>query len=197
LRAKNSQLFVARGKPGEVIPKLIDKWQATLLTFENCIEPYAITRDAEISKAANAAGVHVESFCSHTLFDPDHLYSIAGGKVGTSYDPFLKLCSRAGPVPQPLEAPEELNPPSEANMSATSDWEFSVPTLGEMGYNETLEPATPFVGGETVAVTRMKSTLRRKKFVLEFEKPKTPPTSLSPSTTVLSPYLKFGCLSPR
>ena len=30
-----------------------------------------------------------------------------------------------------------------------------------------------------------------------FEKPNTSPNSLSPSTTVLSPYLKFGCLSPR
>ena len=29
----------------------------------------------------------------------------------------------------------------------------------------------------------------------EFEKPKTIPNSLEPSTTVLSPYLKFGCLS--
>ena len=31
-----------------------------------------------------------------------------------------------------------------------------------------------------------------------FEKPKTDPTSLAPpATTVLSPYLKFGCLSAR
>ena len=30
-----------------------------------------------------------------------------------------------------------------------------------------------------------------------FKKPETEPTSLSPSTTVLSPYLKFGCLSVR
>jgi cryptochrome len=33
--------------------------------------------------------------------------------------------------------------------------------------------------------------------VCKFEKPKTAPNSLSPSTTVLSPYLKFGCISPR
>ncbi|MCL4105491.1 UNVERIFIED_CONTAM: hypothetical protein GTU68_055622, partial [Idotea baltica] len=34
-------------------------------------------------------------------------------------------------------------------------------------------------------------------WVRNFEKPKTAPTALEPSTTVLSPYLKFGCLSPR
>ena len=32
---------------------------------------------------------------------------------------------------------------------------------------------------------------------VKFEKPKTSPNALLPSTTVLSPYLKFGCLSAR
>jgi hypothetical protein len=34
-------------------------------------------------------------------------------------------------------------------------------------------------------------------WVCKFEKPKTEPNTLSPSTTVLSPYLKFGCVSAR
>ncbi len=34
-------------------------------------------------------------------------------------------------------------------------------------------------------------------WICSFEKPKTEPNTLSPSTTVLSPYLKFGCLSAR
>ena len=34
-------------------------------------------------------------------------------------------------------------------------------------------------------------------WVRSFEKPNTSPNSLEPSTTVLSPYLKFGCLSVR
>ena len=36
-----------------------------------------------------------------------------------------------------------------------------------------------------------------KKWICSFEKPKTSPNSLEPSTTVLSPYLKFGCISAR
>lgn len=36
------------------------------------------------------------------------------------------------------------------------------------------------------------------KWVAGFEKPSTDPSAFDqPSTTVLSPYLKFGCLSPR
>ncbi len=34
-------------------------------------------------------------------------------------------------------------------------------------------------------------------WIAAFEKPETSPNALEPSTTVLSPYLKFGCLSPR
>lgn len=34
-------------------------------------------------------------------------------------------------------------------------------------------------------------------YIRKFEKPNTSPNSLEPSTTVLSPYFKFGCVSPR
>ncbi|KAK7791849.1 hypothetical protein R5R35_011052 [Gryllus longicercus] len=39
--------------------------------------------------------------------------------------------------------------------------------------------------------------MTNKSWVCKFEKPETSPNSLEPSTTVLSPYLKFGCLSAR
>ena len=53
-------------------------------------------------------------------------------------------------------------------------------------------------GGETAALARLAESLADKKWVCAFEKPKTDPTSLArPATTVLSPYLKFGCLLSR
>jgi len=40
--------------------------------------------------------------------------------------------------------------------------------------------------------------MARTNWVSSFEKPKTNPTAFDPpETTVLSPYLKFGCISPR
>jgi deoxyribodipyrimidine photolyase len=54
-----------------------------------------------------------------------------------------------------------------------------------------------YPGGETEALRRLREHMARKEWVAAFEKPKTPPNSLAPSTTVLSPYLKFGCISPR
>lgn len=52
-------------------------------------------------------------------------------------------------------------------------------------------------GGETLALKRLDEHLADKKWVVQFEKPKGNPAALQPATTVLSPYLKFGCLSVR
>lgn len=72
--------------------------------------------------------------------------------------------------------------------------DYSVPTLEEMGYTE--KPTHPFPGGETEALRRFRETvLSRPAWVASFAKPDTSPNSLQPSTTVLSPYLKAGCLS--
>lgn len=51
--------------------------------------------------------------------------------------------------------------------------------------------------GETEGLRRMEVSLLDERWVAQFEKPNTSPNSLEPSTTVLSPYLKFGCLSAR
>lgn len=53
-------------------------------------------------------------------------------------------------------------------------------------------------GGESVALARMEDYLSDTDWVARFEKPKGNPAALErPATTVLSPYLKFGCLSAR
>ena len=55
-------------------------------------------------------------------------------------------------------------------------------------------------GGETAALARLEASFLDEKWVAAFEKPSTNPAAFQepgPSTTVLSPYLKFGCLSAR
>lgn len=72
----------------------------------------------------------------------------------------------------------------------------AVPSLSDIGYPPTA--TTPFRGGETAALARMAEYLADRDWVAGFEKPKTNPAHFTrPATTVLSPYLKFGCLSAR
>ena len=191
LRARQSRLFVARGKPEEVLPRLFDEWGATLLTFETDTEPYALTRDAAIlDMFASDPSREVSTQTSHTLFDPARLLRLNKNKVTSTYNSFCKLVSTLS-VPIPVDPPQTLRTPPGMDTAG-----FDVPTLAEMGYKP---PSTPslYLGGETEGLARMRRHLKDKRYICEFEKPKTSPNALTPSTTVLSPHLKFGCVSSR
>jgi len=66
--------------------------------------------------------------------------------------------------------------------------------MSELGF-----PAatTTIVGGTTSARHRLSLFLSNPLAVATFSKPSSSPTSLEPSTTLLSPYLKFGCIGVR
>ena len=72
--------------------------------------------------------------------------------------------------------------------------DYAVPTLESLGLEK---PTTHIRGGEREALRRLEGFLADKAGVATFSKPKSSPNSLEPSTTLLSPYLKFGCLSVR
>lgn len=194
-RARGSRLLVLRGKPQEVLPRVFKDWGVTHLCFESDTEPYAKQRDAAVRELAEAAGVEVNSPVSHTLYDPQLLLARNGGKPPLTMQSFTKLVDAVGAPPAPAaDPPEKLPPlPSKAEAQATA---ADVPSLADIGY----PPAgtTPFKGGETAALARMADYLADKDWVCAFEKPKGNPAAfVRPATTVLSPYLKFGCLSPR
>eukprot|EP00945_MAST-04E_sp_MAST-4E-sp1_P007315 g7315.t1 len=200
LRAKNSRLYIARGKPEDVLPELFERFGATLLTFEKDTEPYARKRDTSMISFAECNGIEVVPFTSHTLFDPSHLFDLNKKKSTTSYSSFCKLVGQLK-VPTPIDTPCKI-PRGPIVEKHINDAAYDVPSLVEMGYNEELlnipcPPAHVYPGGESVGVARMHKYLGQKRYIAEFEKPKTSPNSLNPSTTVLSPYLKFGCVSPR
>uniref|UniRef100_A0A6N2MUC6 Photolyase/cryptochrome alpha/beta domain-containing protein n=1 Tax=Salix viminalis TaxID=40686 RepID=A0A6N2MUC6_SALVM len=70
-----------------------------------------------------------------------------------------------------------------------------VPTIKDLGYGDIEQEWTPFRGGESEALKRLKESVSDKNWVANFEKPKgNPSLFVKPATTVLSPYLKFGCL---
>ncbi len=64
-----NRLYVVRGKPSEVFPKLFKEWDISRLTFEVDTEPYAIKRDSHVEDLAKSHGVEVIKIVSHTLYD--------------------------------------------------------------------------------------------------------------------------------
>lgn len=105
--------------------------------------------------------------------------------------------SKCGNVPKPVPKISCLSSPAPGKDPLLLFTSYNPPTLEEL--KVPLDELGPhlFPGGETVALDRLKTSLSNKVYVENFAKPDTSPNSIKPSTTVLSPYLKFGCLSAR
>ncbi|GFS55434.1 cryptochrome-1 [Trichonephila inaurata madagascariensis] len=201
LKQYNSRLFVIRGKPAEVFPDIVKKWKIELLTFEKDTEPYSKARDEEIENLMKTLDVKVVKCCTNTLYDPEQIISY-NGKVPLTYQAFTNTVDKVGlpskPVPS-VKLLKELISEKNLKTPIESDYEikYRVPTLKELNVNESELNPCLYPGGETEALQRLEQMISKEDYICKFEKPNTSPNSLKPSTTVLSPYMKFGCLSAR
>ena len=123
------------------------------------------------------------------------------GVTPTTYQKFLSLAASIGKPQKPVGNLNKANFPENCKIQDESlfkDKTFDVPELKELGINPDELFPCKFLGGELEGLKRLEKYVdENDKWVRAFEKPKTSPNSLEPSTTVLSPYLKFGCISPR
>ena len=189
-------------------------------------EPYAMERDEAVRKVAMKAGVEVMEFQSETLRPlgnmPGGYVANVGGlasSVPGTMAAFQALLSRIdrGNIPSPLDAPSKADFPAKACNNAEYDgkyrplehpWELPWPrghSRDEIGpvwtkkdcLDKSLSPICR--GGEALALQCLQQTVTtRPDWTASYEKPLTSATEVSsPSTTVLSPYLSLGCLSPR
>ncbi|XP_078108181.1 cryptochrome circadian regulator 5 [Sander vitreus] len=200
LRKLNSRLFVVRGKPEEVFPKLFDKWKVTKLTYEYDTEPYSLNRDKTVTTLAKEHGVEVIYKISHTLYDIYRIIEENNGKAPLTYNRMRAIVKTLGPPKRPIPAPimedtKDVKTPCSENDEELK--KYGIPTLEELGQDTAALGQEQFPGGEQEALRRLDEHMQRTGWVCGFEKPQTSPNSLSPSTTVLSPYVTFGCLSAR
>ncbi|MEQ2313291.1 Cryptochrome-1 [Ameca splendens] len=198
LRKLNSRLFVIRGQPTDVFPRLFKEWKITRLSYEYDSEPFGKERDAAIKKLASEAGVEVTVRISHTLYDLDKIIELNGGQSPLTYKRFQTLISHMDPVELPAEAiTAEIMGKCTTPLSEDHDDKFGVPSLEELGFDTEGLSSAVWPGGETEALTRLERHLERKAWVANFERPRMNANSLLASPTGLSPYLRFGCLSCR
>uniref|UniRef100_H3D186 Cryptochrome circadian regulator 3a n=1 Tax=Tetraodon nigroviridis TaxID=99883 RepID=H3D186_TETNG len=198
LRKLNSRLFVIRGQPANVFPRLFKEWKISRLTFEYDSEPFGKERDAAIKKLAKEAGVEVIVKISHTLYDLDKIIELNGGQPPLTYKRFQTLISRMDPPEMPVEMLSgNLMGRCVTPISEDHGEKFGVPSLEELGFDIEGLPSAVWPGGETEALTRIERHLERKAWVANFERPRMNANSLLASPTGLSPYLRFGCLSCR
>jgi cryptochrome len=190
--------------------------------FERDTDAYARERDRVVAEAARKAGVVVVTRYGRTLWDSDEVVAKNSGKPTMSITQLQVAGQKLGEIPKPIPAPNylpgpgempvdfeheqapttiDLNAPHRSKTDKTChsiagpNGDFAIETLEELGF-----PAatTPHRGGETLALKQLDEVMSDEKYAATFRKPNTSPAAFQPqSTTLLSPNLHFGALSPR
>lgn len=202
LRGKGSRLYVVIGKAETVIPEIADKFDVSLMLYERETAGWARNRDSAVCKSLKENNVQIQSFSGHTLYDSHRIIKANGGTPPSSMNALQAAMHSAGQPDEPLEPVSDIPPPPESIRRGGKDEKSGlIPSLEDIklsldGFNYRYQ------GGETAALVRMSEFLEREhgKVVATFEKPNTSPAEYvdgQQDTTILSPHLALGTLSPR
>ncbi|MFQ3588842.1 MAG: deoxyribodipyrimidine photo-lyase [Chloracidobacterium sp.] len=180
LRSRGSRLVLRRGQPEEVLAQLVAETGAAGVYFNRDVEPFALARDARVATRLEGQCA-VVSFEDGGLTAPDSVKT----KTGTPYTVFTPYKKAVLPqsVAHPRPAPTQLRTPADVLGEP-------LPTLADLGF---VTAATLPPGGETAAQARLSDFIRN-----GLEHYASARDRLAEEgTSRLSPYLRFGCLSPR
>ncbi|MCX6954426.1 MAG: deoxyribodipyrimidine photo-lyase [Verrucomicrobia bacterium] len=187
LRERGSRLVLARGNSGEVLKDLVRATGAGAVYWNRRYEPTIIARDKAIKAELTAAGLDAKSFNSALLNEPHTIANKAGGPFQV-FTPYWRHC-----LTLPVAAPEKLGagawPALEKCPRSLELAELGLlPRIKwDAGFGEVWTP------GEAGAAKRLK--LFAAQAMDAYADTRNLPDR--DGTSLLSPWLHFGELSPR
>ncbi|KAH3803257.1 hypothetical protein DPMN_156959 [Dreissena polymorpha] len=163
LRKLNSRLYVVRGQPVDVFPKLFKEWNINVLSFEEDPEPFGRSRDSAISALAQDIGVKMIVRISHTLYDLKKIISENDGTPPLTFKRFQSVLSRLDPPAKPedritLDTICQCKTP----ILLAHDDKYGIPSLDDLGFDTSGLSSNVFRGGESEALQRLQGHLERK-----------------------------------
>lgn len=178
-------LVVRRGRPEEVLPKLMHETGATLLSFNEDVTPFARRRDAAVRRVVERRGGEIVERLDRVVFRASQIRSASGGPYSV-YSPYRKTWWKHWNLePRLPDGPLRLPPPipgfadDEHHESRRSDADTQ---FGELP-----------TGGSDAAKRRLDRFLASAvgRYHADRDRPDVDGTSR------LSPYLRFGAISVR
>lgn len=190
LRELGSGLVIRQGEPGDVLSRAVREFEAEVVYSNRDYSPYARRRDETVRAALP---VPVRMVDDTALRAPGEVLK-ADGAPYTVFTPFMRQWRDLPPPPRPETQPV----PSGAFFRGEPLVYGTIPSLDDLGRAPTLAvPAASetvaqqrlnaFVNGPIFAYDDLRNALVSDPFAAE------KPTA----TSTLSPYLRFGMLSPR
>ncbi len=181
LRERGGELVVREGDPASELVELARATGADRVHFASDVSPFAMARDRRVASALEAAGVEVRR--TPGLFVADvGAPRTKDGRPFAVFTPFWRAWER-------LERRELFGAPRAVGVPGGLD-AGRIPSLGELGFEREL--AHPFAPGEPAGRERAEAWLGSgiDRYAERHDR-------LAGGTAEVSPYLHFGCLSPR
>ncbi|MGB7415349.1 MAG: DASH family cryptochrome [Thermosynechococcaceae cyanobacterium] len=191
LQALGSGLIVRHDRPEVVIPQLIQDLEISTLYFHGEVTAEELAVEAAVEKAVLPFQVQHQRFWGATLYHPDDL-PMAIAQLPGLFTHFRKQVEQQSTVRPSFPAPKTI--PTLPDIAVGI-----VPTLADLG----LEPVKAdtravmtFEGGETAGRARLHDYIWGQDCLRAYKQTRNGMLGANYSSK-FSPWLAFGCLSPR
>jgi deoxyribodipyrimidine photo-lyase len=191
LRGYGARLLIRQGRPTEVVPAVAQELRAEALYYNRDYTPYARRRDARVEAALSERGIIVHSYHDRVLLPPDALRT----GTGSPYTVFTPFKNKWRATPKPFSEPVDTVLRG-VFMPLDGAESLPVPSLQDLGFGSTVQlpPATVAAARKRLDdfVSQRIYGYRdgRNRLSGPFDDPHS-------GTSLLSPYLRWGLLSPR
>lgn len=181
-----NSLVLASGNAAEVLHRIAKETSATRIFFNRHYDRDAL--DHSVVSTLKKHGIEVKRFKGQLLHDPETMKTGAGSAYRV-YTPFWRALERDGEPREPVDAPSKILAPKKFPESEKlADWNLLPKKPDWAGeFSKLWQP------GEAGAGERLRSFL--KKPVQTYKKDRDFP-GLEDATSMLSPHLAFGEISP-
>jgi deoxyribodipyrimidine photo-lyase len=188
LRERGARLAIRHDRPEKALVELARSTRASDVYYSRDVTPFARSRGRSVHAALTSEGIAEHALPGLNAVDDVSAVSTRAGGPYTVFSPFYRTwldTPRRVPLPAPTEVPmPELPMPEGIEHDR-------IPTADDLGLGPALE--APLRGGEGEAARRLARFLDGPvhRYAEDRDRPDIDGTSR------LSPYLHFGCLSPR
>lgn len=183
LRERGGRLVVRFGRPEEEIPKLARETKASEVLWTADVSPWARARDQRVEEALEGLGVDARPLPGACVVDdPTAIRTKQGGPFSV-FSPFRRAWAQVERRPA-VRAPRSIVVPGTVKAG-------KLPRLRDLGFDGDV-PDTPFAPGEEAARKQLTAFLRSG--IDNYADRRDAPAG---GSSKLSPYLRWGCISPR
>ncbi|MGB3182962.1 MAG: DASH family cryptochrome [Cyclobacteriaceae bacterium] len=187
-RQAGGHLMVRQGYPEDIIPELAGQYDIGQVHVQKEVtdEEIQVEKAVENALAGTDCGMHY--YHGLTMYHPEDL-PFDPADTPKAFKTFRHQGPNKARVRNEFPAPQKIS-------CVPADDPFDLPTLSELDYHDELPEVARYPGGETAGLDRLQHYLFGTELLTRYKWTRNQSLGLDYSSK-FSPWLAFGCLSPR